>query len=260
MISYKEFAVQFAYKAGEIIRNNFWKDNNTERKSDNTLVTHIDNQINTLFIQDVQNTFPTHSILGEEESYIKEGSEYTWICDPIDGTALFTMTIPTSTCGIALLHNNDLILSVIYDPYMDRLYVSEKGKWTTCNDQKIQVLDSSDMTKYYISAASWSGSKYNINYLRPYMKDHKRKITSAGSIHYAGSLVAAGKMIGCIFGWNTIHDIAPVHSIVQEAWWTVTDLFWDPIDYTKELKGMVASNGIAHKQMLHIIQEVTKNL
>jgi len=59
---------------------------------------------------------------------MQENSEYTWICDPIDGTASFTMTIPTSTCGIALLHHNDLILSVIYDPYMDRLYASEKGK------------------------------------------------------------------------------------------------------------------------------------
>ncbi len=125
MLSHKNFAVKFAYQAGEIIRNNFLQIKNTTRKSDNTLVTDVDQEINGLFIQAVQQQFPTHSIRGEEESHIQTGSEYTWICDPIDGTASFTIGIPTFTCGIALLHHNTLILSVIYDPFMDRMNIAE---------------------------------------------------------------------------------------------------------------------------------------
>lgn len=259
MSIFKDFAVKFAYQAWDIIKNNFLKNNNTSWKWDNTVVTQVDHEINTLFIQTVQSQFPTHSIRGEEESYIQTDSEYTWICDPIDGTALFTMGVPTSTCGIALLHHDTLVLWVIYDPYIDRMYVAEQWKWATCNDQAIHVSDASDMSKHYIAAASWSWCKYNINQLRPYIKDHQGKITTAGSIQYSGGLVAAGKMLGCIFGGNTIHDIAPVHIIVQESGGTVTDLQGDPIDYSQELKGMIASNGVAHQQMLDIMQQIIAN-
>ena len=258
MPSHKDFAIQFAYQAWEIIKSNFLKNNNSTRKSDNTVVTQIDQEINTLFIQAVQSQFPTHSIRGEEESYVQTDSEYTWICDPIDGTALFTMGIPTSTCGIALLHHDTLILWVIYNPYMDRMYVAEQWKWATCNEQSIHVSDASDMSKYYIAAASWSWSKHNMNYLRPYIKEHKWKITSAGSIQYSGWLVASGKMLGCMFGGNTIHDIAPVHIIVQEAGWIVTDLQGNPIDYSQELQGMIACTPWVHQQLIQTIQEVFK--
>lgn len=258
MLSHKDFAVQFAYQAGDIARKNFLNIKNTTWKSDNTLVTEVDQEINTLFIQAVQSQFPTHSIRGEEESYVQTDSEYTWICDPIDGTASFTIGIPTFTCGIALLHHDTLILSVIYDPFMDRMNIAEIWKWATCNDKPLHVSTITDLSKQYINAASGSGSKYNINYLRPYMKDHKYKITSAASIQYMGALVAAGNMAGCIFGGTTIHDIAPVDLMIQEAGGKVTDLLWDPLDYSKELKGMIASNGVVHDELITIMQEVFK--
>ncbi len=88
------------------------------------------------------------------------------------------------------------------------------------------------------------------------MKDHKYKITSAASIQYMGALVSAGTMAGCIFGGTTIHDIAPVHLMIQEAGGTVTDLYGDPIDYSKELKGMIASNGAVHGELIKIMQDV----
>ena len=37
--------------------------------------------------------FPNHSILGEEESFIKSG-EFEWCIDPIDGTKSFIQGIP----------------------------------------------------------------------------------------------------------------------------------------------------------------------
>ena len=41
----------------------------------------------------VEQYYPSHSILGEEESYIKS-SEYEWCIDPIDGTKSFIEGAP----------------------------------------------------------------------------------------------------------------------------------------------------------------------
>jgi len=97
MISYKDFAVEFAYKAGNISKTNFLEAKNIEYKADNTMVTDTDKAINTLLIQEVQKLFPDHSIQGEEESFIKSNSTFTWICDPVDGTHPFVNTIPVFT-------------------------------------------------------------------------------------------------------------------------------------------------------------------
>ena len=110
MSSFTSFATTFAYQAGDIIRQNFSKTKDVTFKDDNTVLTETDTLINHILIEAVQKNFPDHSVHGEEEDYIQNNSEYTRVCDPIDGTTAFTIGVPVSTFGIALLHNNNIIL------------------------------------------------------------------------------------------------------------------------------------------------------
>src|SRR6476469_5903171 len=50
----------------------------------------------------VRSAFPNVSVLGEEGVAGKQGSEYRWVVDPIDGTVNFAYGIPHACVSIAL--------------------------------------------------------------------------------------------------------------------------------------------------------------
>lgn len=111
---YLKFAKDISKKAGKIMLKNFNKENDYSYKEDKTIVTSIDKKINRLVITRVKKKFPTHAIDGEEEKFGK--STYTWVVDPIDGTAMYQRKIPVSVFSIALVKDGKPIVGVVYDP------------------------------------------------------------------------------------------------------------------------------------------------
>ena len=81
---YLEFAKKIAFEAGKIMLKYFNQDNGASYKFDQTIVTKADTEINEYLIERVKETFPTHSIDGEEKQFGQ--SNYVWVCDPVDGT------------------------------------------------------------------------------------------------------------------------------------------------------------------------------
>ena len=70
----------------------------------------------------IEKEFPYHSMLGEEESIIKE-SEYEWCIDPIDGTKSYIQGVPLWGTLISLSKNNKVILGIADIPALDERYV-----------------------------------------------------------------------------------------------------------------------------------------
>jgi len=123
------FAKKLATEAGEVMLKYFLSTEiATIEKSDKTLVTKADTDINRLVIDKISEKYPTHSVWGEEQSLEIEGSFYTWVCDPVDGTVPFAKGIPVSTFSLALVDSNGKsILGVVYDPFQKRLYEATRG-------------------------------------------------------------------------------------------------------------------------------------
>ena len=71
--------------------------------------------------------YPNHSILGEEESIIKE-SNYEWCIDPIDGTKSFIQGVPLWGTLISLTKNNKIIIGIADIPALDERYVGYSNK------------------------------------------------------------------------------------------------------------------------------------
>ena len=70
----------------------------------------------------ISKQFPNHSILGEEDSIIKN-SEYEWCVDPIDGTKSYIQGVPLWGTLISLSKNNEIILGLADLPALDERYV-----------------------------------------------------------------------------------------------------------------------------------------
>lgn len=86
---YQAFAEKIARKAGDIILHHFDTELESHIKDEDEVVTVADEEVNQMVIQEVDQTFPSHSVLGEEASNDKK-SDLVWVCDPIDGTIPFT--------------------------------------------------------------------------------------------------------------------------------------------------------------------------
>ncbi len=256
MSDYRQFAEDFAYTAGKIIKENFSLGMAKEWKSDNTPVTVTDKAINSLLIQEIQKKFPEHSILAEEESALLRDAEYVWVCDPIDGTIPFCHGVPTSTFSLALTKHGESILGVVYDPFLDRLFVGEKGKGTTLNNKKVTV---STRNEFKGSAANYEmggSAGFNIMPLVEHLvMERGVKLFKFNSYIYPSVLIAAGEFVFTIFPSKTAHDAAAVKVIVEEAGGIVTDLHGNDQRYDQPINGLIASNGMMHDELVQLAKK-----
>lgn len=252
---YLEFAKEIANKSKEIMLKYFNEDNSSNYKYDNTIVTIADTEINEYLINRVKETFPTHSVDGEEDSFGK--SEYTWVCDPIDGTAMYARHIPIAVFSLALVVAGTPIIGVVYDPFTDSLYSAIKGKGAYKNDVKINVnkIKFNDM-RSISHYDMWPNSSYNI-YDAIKELGSKTYMISIGSIARACMCVASGEFNLAIFP-GTKHkncDIAASKIIVEEAGGKVTNLFGDDQRYDTDIKGAVISNGKVHEEVINTMKK-----
>lgn len=258
MEEYLKFAINISKYAGDLILKYFDIDNKeVEYKSDKTPVTIVDKQINKYLIDQVKVKYPNHGVCGEEEKY-NESAKYLWVCDPLDGTSMFTRHIPVSVFSLALVIDGKPVVGVVYDPFLNELYTAIKGKGAYCNNKEIHVnnLDYGDLG-CSIDYCMWNNSKYDtleiIKELREYAK-----ICQIGSVARASMAIASGKICAEIFP-GTEHgncDIAASKLIVEEAGGKVTNFFGEDQRYDEDIDGSLLTNGKLHEVILKKINNI----
>ena len=95
---------------------------NNKNKKDFDPVTAADIGVQKKINKLINKRFPSHSVLGEEDSIIKN-SEYEWCVDPIDGTKSYIQGVPLWGTLIALSKNNEIILGLADIPALDERYI-----------------------------------------------------------------------------------------------------------------------------------------
>ena len=251
---YLEFAKDIAQYAGEVMRKYFKENNGASYKGDKTIVTLADTEINAYLIKKVKEKYPSHSVDGEEEQFGK--SDYVWVCDPVDGTAMYARHIPVAVFSLALVIKGEAKIGVVYDPFTNSLYTAIKGKGAYKNGEKITVNDYelNDMTSI-CHYDLWVGAEYNISKVVQELAN-KTYFISLGSIIRACMCVASGDFTLAIFP-GTKHkncDTAGVKVIVEEAGGTVTDLFGNEQRYDESINGAIISNGKVHNEVIETIK------
>lgn len=252
---YLSFAKRIAYKAKEIMLKYFNEDNGSNYKLDSTIVTKADTEINQYLIDKVKELYPNHSVDGEEKQF--GDSKYVWVCDPVDGTAMYARHIPVAVFSLALVVDGVPVVGVIYDVFTDSLYSAIKGKGAFRNDIKINVnsykLEDVQSVAHYDMVKNFTYNIYDC------IKELSKKtyFVSIGSIIRACVCVANGDFTLAIFP-GTKHkncDIAAAKVIIEEAGGRVTNLFGEEQRYDKDIKGAIISNGLVHDEVLKVIKD-----
>ena len=249
--------INVAKEAGEIVREGFNKNLKIEYKSNESdLVTDIDKASEKLIADFVEKKYPSHGILAEEAGNIKNGSEYVWVIDPLDGTVNFAHGLPIFSISIGVQKDRETVAGVVYDIAQDILYSAESGGGAYANNEKIKVSDNSNLAHSILV----TGFPYNIHQ-NPYNALEKfvsftraaRGIRRLGSAAIDFCYVAKGVFDGF---WE-VHlnpwDICAGKFILEEAGGLVTNFSGESIGI--DSKQILASNGKIHKDMVEILKQ-----
>ena len=247
---YLELAKDVAKYAGKIMLKYFNQDNG--EKIDKTIVTLADTEINSYLVKRVKEKYPNHAVDGEEEQFGK--SNYKWVCDPVDGTAMYARHIPVAVFSLALVVDGEPILGVVYDPFTNNMYSAVKGEGAYKNNQKMKVNTIElDNMKSVSNFDMWPEAEYNI--FEP-IKKLGEKTYFIGIVVRACMCVANGEFNLAIFP-GTKHkncDIAAAKVIVEEAGGKVTNIFGKEQRYDQSIKGAIISNGLVHNEVVDVIK------
>lgn len=111
----------------------------TKAEDNNQVPTEADVAVGKLLVKKAQETFPGFNIIDEEAGVINNGSAYTIVIDPIDGTSNFAAGLPLFGIFMGIMKDSKPIAGAISLPAFGDLYTAEKGKGAFCNGETIQV-------------------------------------------------------------------------------------------------------------------------
>ena len=254
--NFLETAVKAAKTAGAFILGNLGKisSDDIDIKQVSDFVTYVDRESEQLIINTIKNEFPGHHFLAEESLKDADGHEYRWIIDPLDGTTNFIHGYPAFCVSIALEHNDEIILGVIFDPQKKELFTAEKGKGAFMNGLPIRVSNITDISSGLVTTGFPFKRK---EMLDNYLKLFKNILCRVSDIRRAGSAaldlahLACGRCEAFFEIGLSPWDIAAGVIMIKEAGGIVTD-FGGGTDY------MVTGNIVTGAPAIHseILQEV----
>ena len=112
------FAIDLARRAGELGLKHFrsLETLTIESKGHQDLVSNADRDVETFIRQEIAKRYPEDGIFGEEHAPVEGKSGYTWVIDPIDGTANFVSGIPQWCVALACSNRGVTVVGVICEP------------------------------------------------------------------------------------------------------------------------------------------------
>ena len=250
----KELIGNLARKAGNTLLKHFGQDWALlkERSTAKEAATKYDKEVDRLIVGEIKRYYPHHSLLTEESGFLQSDPDWLWIVDSLDGTADFANFNPFFAVCIALMHQSELLVRIIYAPAIDEFYFAEKGKGAYLNGVKIQVSDVSDLSQSYIFYCE--GGERNRGRTGELLHKVYPRVTDIRKLGSAGletAWVAAGKGEAYFSTRIEPWDVAPGVLLVQEAGGKVSDFQGNP--WKPQTNDLLFSNKKLHEKILSLL-------
>ena len=256
MQRFLSIAVEAARKAGTLLRDNFTGQRRIAYKGEVNLVTEMDTRSEHEVVSVLRTAFPDHGIVAEEETDTRNDSGYTWIIDPLDGTTNYAHGYPCFAVSIALEHDGDIIVGVVYDPMRDELFSAHKGSGAWLNGRRIAVSETDTLIRSLLATGfpydRKISDKNNLDYFHDLLMA-SQEVRRDGSAALDLCSVAAGRFDGFWELKLKPWDVAAGSLIVNEAGGMVTDLSGNRFDMHGD--ETLASNRKIHDQMIEALKK-----
>lgn len=259
---YQKFAEKLAKEAGTILVKYREKAKIEKRKSDLLdIATDADLASEKFLTTQIHKKFPGHNILAEERGDELRRSDFCWVIDPLDGTKEFVRGIPHYNVSIALEYKGEVVVGIVFRPPTNEFFSTAKGKGAFSNGQQIFVSKESDLKNSFIWThfpkykSSDKELKLTWSFLKQIVHECYRLREFAEDVTTLCWL-ARGALEGWVLTCSSPQwwDVAPGILMVEEAGGKVTNMKGEKIKNRDLSKGIVASNGKIHEELLKYLQ------
>lgn len=216
------------------------------------VVSIADRNVETFLRQRVAEIHPEDGFLGEEFGFVEGRSGFTWVVDPIDGTAPFVNGMPTWCVSIAVLHGGEPVVGVIHVPCSDEIFAAARGFGATLNETVMTL----DPSRNIQNAMTGIGSN---TYVTPERVGAiiTDLLAKGGNFIRNGSgalmlaYVAAGRLVGYYEPFMRAWDCMAGYCLVKEAGGRCLPF---PTDGARLLEGhpVLASNASCYDELVGI--------
>lgn len=154
-LDYLEKAISMSKAAGQVLMEYFRSDKLDihTKINDYDVVTDADKASEKLLKEIIRESYPSHGIIAEESGEEHAEREWRWIIDPLDGTTSFSQGLPVFSVSIALEHNGESVVGVVYAPYLGELFHAVKGGGAFLNGRQIRCSSKSALSEAVIASA-----------------------------------------------------------------------------------------------------------
>jgi len=249
-------AEEAAVSAGEPVHELHGRIESVTTKTDKSdVVTDADYQAEHIIATVIENEYPEHGIVSEEDVQRRADSRYTWMIDPLDGTGNFAHGNPNYTISIALLDEGDPVVGVVHAPETGETFTAVEGRGAAENGTPIRTTERSALDESMLL----SGYDPDGSFLRAFYQETRgvRRIGSAAlNLCYLASGTADAVWEHDTYPW----DVAAGLLVAREAGATVTDQRGEPYELRtgsggEERTALLGSNGSLHDQLLDHLRQ-----
>lgn len=238
-MQYAPFIRELLETSSTIALAHFGKVTATVKPDDNNQVlTEADVAVGSHIVTAIRKRFPDHNIIDEEAGVIDNNSRYTWVIDPIDGTANFAAGLPYYGIMIGLLEDATPIAGGISNPSLGKVYLAEKGQGASCNGEPLHVAGDQKLSNALISfgidglADNPAKNQQQCAVLADILPKI-RNMRNSGSEAIDPMLVAEGRYGGRIEVCAKIWDVVAPQIICEEAGTIWTTANGEATDYSR---------------------------
>lgn len=232
----------------------------TQKDGYSNIVTSSDVAVQEFLCTRLAELLPGSGFLCEEENMQDATHRYTWVIDPIDGTANYSRGIGQCAICVGLRDGEKMRLGVVYLPRTNELFSAEKGKGAYLNGKSIHVSDRPFGDAIICTAYSVYHKEYTdvcseiVSEVFRQCNDFRRFGACAPELCY----MAMGRCELYFEYMLCPWDFAAASLIVMEAGGVITDTAGHLLTCI-EHKGVIAANTPEnHKRLLGIVSSKIK--
>lgn len=197
---------------------------------------------------------------GEEYGGPPVNAGTLWVVDPIDGTANYSLGIPTTGILVSLIHERQPVLGLTWLPLLGLRFTSVAGGPLRQNDEVVPDLPDVSIRDVALGLGSLNTGA-RTTYPPAYRREVFEQLTldaartrKFGSTGVDLSFVASGRLSAAVSFGNFAWDNAAGTSHVRSAGGVVTDLAGEP--WSVESQSMLAAGPRAHGEVLDTITQL----
>jgi 3'(2'), 5'-bisphosphate nucleotidase len=263
-----DIARNLAIEAGGILLNYYRQGVSIDWKAPDDPVTAADREASHLIVGALKRDFPDHAVLCEEEpdDLARLERSHVWMIDPMDGTREFIAQREEFAVQIGLAVHGTPVLGVVYQPTTRKLYygTQELGAFLEIDGSATPLRVSPETIASRMTIAeSRSHRSARVQAIRERLRIPESILT--GSVGLKIGVVCEGRAHLYVHTGRRTHlwDTCGPEAILREAGGRMTDVSNTPLRYdtaeTKNLRGIVATNGVIHDRVVSVTQSVLES-